>query len=411
MAVAGLGQGAGGVMPSMAAMPEIALVAGADINPRMRAGFEERYPGTRTYDSVGALCRDPDVEAVWVSTPNRLHCEHALEAMRHGKHVIVEKPMAVDLAEADRMCAAAREFGVNLIAGHTSSYGLGIRAMRKLALGGELGAVRSIFIWSYTDWVIRPRTPDELVFEEGGGLVHRQGPHQIDTLRLLGGGKLRSVRGMAGEWMPERPIPGFYTAYLEFEDGTPATILHNGYGYFLTAELFPWAPPLHRYQENDRIAFRKALRSGERDEETEKSAYRIGGTHDKTLRAAPKERPPWTPYDMGMLVLSCERGDIRHSEHGLLVYGDDGRREFDLRPLGRQEVDFEGGVTLPALEEMHGAVVLGHPVYHSGEWGRATLEATLAIITSARERREIVLEKQIAMPASYDADFMLEART
>jgi len=410
MAVAGLGQGAGGVMPSMDAMPEIDLVAGADINPQMRKGFEERYPGTKTYDSVAALCKDPNVEAVWVSTPNKFHCEHAIEAMRGGKHVIVEKPMAVDLAEADRMCETAQKEGVKLIAGHTSSYGLGIRAMRKLAQTAELGPVRAIFIWSYTDWMIRARTPDELVFEQGGGLVHRQGPHQIDTLRLLGGGKLRSLRGSYGQWMKERPIPGFYTAYFEFEDGTPATIVHNGYGYFNTADMFPWAPAMHRYSEADRLANRRALRSGARDEEFEKAQYRIGGSKDKTLREAPKEKPPWTPYDMGMLVLSCDRGDIRHSKYGLTIYNDEGTRELDLRPLGRPEVDYEGGVTLPALEEMHAAVVLGKPVYHSGEWGRATLEAVMGIITSTRERREVMLEKQIAMPAAYDADFRIEEK-
>jgi phthalate 4,5-cis-dihydrodiol dehydrogenase len=407
MGVVGLGQGAGGVMPSMAAMPEIDLIAGADLNPVMRRGFEERYAGARAYDSITALCKDPNVEAVWVSTPNRFHCEHAIEAMRHGKHVAVEKPMAVDLAEADRMCEAARTYGVKLLAGHTASYGLAVRAMRKVALSGTIGSVRSIFIWSFTDWVLRPRTADELVFEEGGGLVHRQAPHQIDILRLLGGGKLRSVRGTAGQWMRERPIPGFYTAYLEFEDGTPATIIHNGYGYFLTAELFPWAPPMHRYNDADRIAFRRAIRAGDRNEESEKAEYRIGGSKDKTLRDVPKEPPPWTPYSMGMVVLSCDRGDVRHSKYGLSIYGDDGREELDLRPVARPEVDFEGGVTLPALEELHAAVVLDQPVYHSGEWGRATLEATLAIIASTNERREIMLERQVAMPVAYDAQFVL----
>jgi phthalate 4,5-cis-dihydrodiol dehydrogenase len=407
MGVAGLGQGAGGVMPSMAAMPEIDLVAGADLNPQMRRGFEERYPGTRTYDSVSALCRDPNVEAIWVSTPNRFHCEHAIEAMRHGKHVAVEKPMAVDLAEADRMCAAAKEYGVHLLAGHTAGYGLAIRAMRKVAQSGLIGAPRSILIWSYTDWILRPRTPDELVFEEGGGLVHRQAPHQIDIVRVLGGGKLRSVRGHAGQWMPERPIPGFYTAYLEFEDGTAATILHNGYGYFLTAEFFPWALEMHRYKDADRVAFRRALRAGKRDEESEKAEYRIGGSKDKTLREVPKEPPPWTPFSLGMVVLSCERGDVRHSKYGLSIYSDDGERELDLRPLARPEVDFEGGVTLPALEELHAAAVLGRPVYHSGEWGRATLEATIAIIESTRERREIICKQQVAMPDAYDEDFAL----
>src|SRR5579872_6174823 len=108
--VAGLGQAAGGVMPTMMALPEIELIAGADILPEMRSGFERRYPGVRAFDSIAAMCTQSDVDAVWVSTPNKLHCEHAIEVMRHGKHVIVEKPMAITLEEADRMIAAAQQY-------------------------------------------------------------------------------------------------------------------------------------------------------------------------------------------------------------------------------------------------------------------------------------------------------------
>src|SRR5476651_2062241 len=98
--MAGIGQGAASTLPAIDAMPEYALVAGADMNPAMRAGFVAAYPGTTAYESVAAMCAAGDVDAVWVATPNRFHCEHALEAMRNGKHVIVEKPMAIDLAEA-----------------------------------------------------------------------------------------------------------------------------------------------------------------------------------------------------------------------------------------------------------------------------------------------------------------------
>ena len=70
----------------------------------------------------------------------------------------------------------------------------------------------------------RPRTPDELDVTQGGGIPYRQGPHQIDTVRLLGGGMLRSVRAQTGWWMKERTIPGYYSAFMEFESGLPATI-------------------------------------------------------------------------------------------------------------------------------------------------------------------------------------------
>ena len=209
--MAGLGQGAASTLPAIAVMPEYELVAGADLNPAMRAGFVATYPGTKAYDTVAAMCAAGDVDAVWVATPNRFHCEHAILAMQHGKHVVVEKPMAIDLEEADRMIDAAARNGVKLACGHTRSLSIWNRAMRRIALDGSLGRVTAIHIWAYTDWLIRPRTADGLDPQQGGGIVFRQGPHQIDTIRLLGGGLLRSVRAQTGRWLDARPVPGYYT--------------------------------------------------------------------------------------------------------------------------------------------------------------------------------------------------------
>jgi phthalate 4,5-cis-dihydrodiol dehydrogenase len=405
MGVAGIGQGAAAVIPTLEALPEIELVAGADLNPRMRAGFTERYPATRVYESVAEMCKDPGIDAVWVSTPNKFHCEHAIEAMRNGKHVAVEKPMAVTIEEADRMVEASKKYGVYLVAAHTSSYGLPVRAMRKLSQTTNLGPVRSILVWSYTDWMLRPRTAEEMSPEAGSGIVHRQGPHQIDVVRLLGGGMLKSVRGTTGDWMKERPIPGFFTAYFEFEDGTPATILLNGYGYFMTASMFEGALDDWRYTDEDRVAIRKSMRVPGRDENAEKELFRIGGPKEPIKTNLPGRRP-WAPVDLGMLVVSCQNGDMRHSAQGVYVYDDEGMRDVDLSHLVREEVDLEGGATVGAIGELYDAAVKGNvPVYHSGAWGRATLEATIGLVQSAQERREIKLTRQVAMPAAYDAAF------
>ncbi len=407
MGIIGLGQGAAGIMPTMDALPEIELVAATARNPQVREAFLARHPNARAYADIESLCKDPAVDAVWIATPNRLHADHSIQAMRAGKHVAVDKPMAVTMAEADAMVETAEQFGVKLLAGHTDSLSLPVRAMRKIALSGSVGAPRAIFNWSYTDWMLRPRTAAELAPESGFGIVHRQAPHQIDTMRVLGGGKLRSVRGSVGQWMPERSVPGFYTALLEFENGLPATIIYNGYGYFMTLEMYPEAASRHRYTDADRVAIRKEMRSGERDDETDKREFQIGGRRDPTLAPEQADAKPWSPMDLGMVVLSCERGDLRHSQYGVWVYDDDGKREVDLRGLRRGELDLEGGGALQALIELHGAVTENKPLYHSGEWGRATLEATIAIVESSRSGKEIVLHKQVAMPAGYDAELDL----
>jgi phthalate 4,5-cis-dihydrodiol dehydrogenase len=407
LGVLGLGQGAAGMIPSMEAMPEIELVAGADINPVMRDGFRARFKGRPAYSSLAELCKDPNVEAVYIATPNRFHAPHAIEAMRYGKHVAVEKPIAITLEEADQVCDEERKNGVKLLAAHTRSFSIWNRAMRRIILSGVIGPVRAIHIWAYTDWMLRPRTPDELDPNEGGGIVFRQGPHQIDTMRLLGGGKLRSVRGMTGRWMDARPVPGYFTAYLEFEDGTAGTIMHNGYGYFMMADLYPWVTEKRSYTEADRVKLRKELQTGSRDEESEKQEFRVGGKSDPTAirQGGPQ---PWKPFDLGPVEVSCERGCIRPAQFGLSVYGDEGRRDIDLTHLWRPEPDPSGGLSLAVLEELHAAVVLGRPMFHNAQWGRATLEAILAVVDSARERREIILERQVAMPDEYDADLQVD---
>jgi hypothetical protein len=96
------------------------------------------------------------------------------------------------------------------------------------------------------------------------------------------------------------------------------------------------------------------------------------------------------------------------AQWGLTVYGDDGPRDVDLRYLQRPEPDPSGGLSIAILEELHGAVVGGKRAYHTAEWGRATLEAALAVMQSAAERREIMLTRQVEMPADYDAGMHID---
>jgi phthalate 4,5-cis-dihydrodiol dehydrogenase len=403
MGMIGIGVGGAEMLLLMEVAPEIDLMAGADINPVTRRRFQARYETARVYETAEAMCKDPDLEAVWISSPNRFHAEHSILAANHGKHVVVEKPMALSIQQAEEMIRAAEKNGVKLMAGHTRAYTLPIRAMRKIILSGKLGKLRAINVMAYTDWMLRPRSAEELDPKQGGGIPYRQGPHQIDTIRLLGGGKLRSVRAATGQWMPERPIPGYYSGYMEFADGTPVTLSHNGYGYFLGAELVPWGESAQRYNLDQRIKVRKEMETGTRDEEADKQDLRIGGeAEDYEFRRYTRGGKPWVPEDLGLLIVSCERGDIRHSAHGLYVYDDDGMHEIDLTP---DRIMGGSGQRRAELEEFYDAIVGGKPLYHDGNWGIGTLEATLALMESSREKREIELQHQVEMPAAYDEEF------
>src|ERR1700680_1909875 len=84
--IAGLGVGAKGVIRAMENAPFLQITAAAGVRPQALEACQTRYGG-RTYDSVAGLARDPEVEVIWISTPNRYHCEHTVTAAENGKHV------------------------------------------------------------------------------------------------------------------------------------------------------------------------------------------------------------------------------------------------------------------------------------------------------------------------------------
>ena len=401
LGVIGIGVGASEMLPGMERAEFIDLYAGADINPDVRARFGERYPDAKVYASAEEMVQDPDVEAVWISTPNMYHAPMTILAAQHGKHVVVEKPMALNIKQAEEMVETAEKSGVKLVAGHTQSFSPQMRLVRQIVNSGRLGALGAINVFAYTDWVIRPRTWEELDPEQGGGLVYRQIPHQIDTIRSIGGGKLRSARGTSGQWMKTRPIPGYYSVYMEFESGVSAVAVHNGYGYFVASELVPWGDAMTRYSPEQRNDIKRQMREGTRQENAEKLSMRIGGEAEQRLFRNERSGPPrWKPNDLGILIVSCERGEIRQGPEGIYVYDDDGLHELKIAAQS-QSRDAE-------LRELYDAVRGDKPVYHSGRWGMATLEVALAINESSKTHKDVELTHQVEMPESYDVDYKVE---
>ncbi|HLQ32574.1 MAG TPA: Gfo/Idh/MocA family oxidoreductase [Chloroflexota bacterium] len=387
--VAGLGVGSTQILPAMEEFEGIRIAAAADVRSDALEAFERRYGG-RGYRTVEELASDPEVDAIWVSTPNQFHCEHVVACAEGRKHVVVEKPMALSMEQCERMVETCERKGVKLLCGHTQSFNPAIRAMRQVIQSGELGRLAAVLTWMSTDWMLRPRMPQELDLELGGGVVYRQGPHQIDIVRLLGGGIVRSVRAMTGQLMPERPAPGNYSAYLEFEDGTPATVVYNGYGYFDTSELIGGYGERH-YGTEDRVEVRHQLRAQARDDAQAKEAMRFGGRQEGDFGHGSvqhrRERLPGGGRFFGITVATCERGEIRQSPpNSLLVYSDEGVKEV---PVSGHTASRNS-----ELQELYDAVVGNRPVYHDGRWGMATLEVCLAIMQSAHERREILLSRQ-----------------
>src|SRR5215831_14272464 len=236
LGVAGLGRAFSVMLPTFASDPRVALVAGTDTRPEARQRFAADF-STRSCANIEELCADPVVDAIYVATPHQYHAQHATLAAQHGNHLLIEKPMALTLDECNTIMDAARRSGVHIVVGHSHSFDAPVEHVRALIASGQFGAVRMINAINYTDYLYRPRRPEELDTAKGGGAVFNQAAHQVDMVRLVGGGRVKSVRALTGAWDAARPTEGAYAALLTFADGAFASLVYSGYGRFDSDEF------------------------------------------------------------------------------------------------------------------------------------------------------------------------------
>ena len=390
--VAGLGRAFSLMLPTLVLDERIEIVAGADPRAEARERFEQDFAG-RAYERVEDMCADPRVEVVYISTPHQYHVENVAAAAAEGRHILCEKPMALNVADCATMITAAQNAGVALVVGHSHSFDGPVRRAREIVESGAYGDVRMMSGMDYTDFLFRPRRPEELDTSKGGGVIFNQAPHQVDNVRFIGGGLVKSVRAVTGAWDASRRTEGAYTALLTFESGAAASITYSGYAHFDSDELVEWIAESGLPKNPDAYgAARRALDgvAGE-DEHALKWQVNYGGPRYGGFDPV-KAKPAAERYhqNFGLLVVSCDSADLRPTSKGVMIY-DDRERRLDpvpVPPVPRREV----------IDELYAAVVHGLPPVHDGRWGLATMEVCFAILQSAREGREVMLSHQIPTP-------------
>ncbi|HVO90961.1 MAG TPA: Gfo/Idh/MocA family oxidoreductase [Casimicrobiaceae bacterium] len=383
LGVVGLGRAFMIMLPTFLADPRIRLVAASD--PREEALRQFAIDlGGRVYSSVEALCDDAEVDAVYIASPHEFHAANVRAAASCGKHVVVEKPMAITLRECETMIEAAAQAKVALLVGHSHGYDAPIARTRDLIASQRYGDVRMIHALYYTDFMYRPRRPEELDTARGGGVVFSQGAHQIDIVRLLGGGRVRSVRAQTGRWDPARPSEGAYSALLVFDDGAFASMTYSGYAHFDGDELVGWVGELGFAKDPTQYGRTRAALPA-RLSPDEETALKNQRTYGNT---AARGSIPVGHNHFGMVLASCERADLRPMTHGVMIY-DDERAWLD--PIAAPTVP-----RVEVIDELADAMSSGKPPLHSGEWAMATLEVCLAILESARSGAEVRLAHQCA---------------
>ena len=232
---------------AVARNPRGEVTALCDLVPALMDDFAKDLvgfgnPDPKRYTSYEEMCRDPEVDAIFVGTPNQLHVPVALEAVRNGKHVIVTKPLADSEAAARELVAEAERAGVVNMMSLSTRFGPGTTFLRQQAEQGTFGELyyaraRSVRRNGIPAWNLG-------FIRKGGGAFRDMGVHALDAVwSILGHPRPVTVTGVAGAkfgprglgyWysrpQPPKEVWSQYAAddyaggFIRFEDGTGVQI-------------------------------------------------------------------------------------------------------------------------------------------------------------------------------------------
>lgn len=207
------------------------LVGALGSTPEKGRAFSKEHGAPRAYASLDELTADPDLDVVVIATPNALHAPQALACLGAGKHLLIEKPLAISAAECEAIAAAAKEAGARVLVGHMWRFDREALALRDVVAEGALGEIvktkgYGIHVnWGPSGWFAdRERA--------GGGALVDMGVHALDTVRFL-----------LGDPAPTRVYAEVRTVYGDYEvDDLSVLMVHWEGGAVSLIESGWWNP-------------------------------------------------------------------------------------------------------------------------------------------------------------------------
>ncbi|MBI4428626.1 MAG: Gfo/Idh/MocA family oxidoreductase [Ignavibacteriales bacterium] len=212
------------IAPAIRASANSELVA---IQKRSLQAAQERasqYRVPLAFDSVKKLVDHPDVDAVFIVSANSAHCLETIAAAKAGKHVLVEKPMAMNVKECELMISACRENDVRLMVGHMVRLSPLVVRMKEIVHSGRIGniaAIKTEFIYnariSQRSWVFDQKLA-------GGGPLFDIGVHCLDTMRFILDDEIVSVKSWLAPLPTSTRTESTAAVVLGFSKGTSGSL-------------------------------------------------------------------------------------------------------------------------------------------------------------------------------------------
>jgi predicted dehydrogenase len=204
-------------------------VAVVEVNPQRASEFAAKY-GIRAYVDYKQMLEEERPDIAVVALPHFLHKDVAIYCAEQGCHILLEKPMALNVAECDAIMAAAAKHNVQLLVGHTQHYHPENITAKKIIEGGELGSLVMINDMRHVHYYRADRPA--WFFEKaksGGGILTNLGAHSIDKIQWMTGSRLTKVKASLSFHGDRGDVEGSGVIFAETSIGVPATISQSGY--------------------------------------------------------------------------------------------------------------------------------------------------------------------------------------
>ncbi len=224
--------GAGGIadrrtLPGMMLSEEAELIAVMEINEELAENLRVKYGAKRAYTDHKSLLADPEVDVVYIASPVNFHKEQAIDAARAKKDILLEKPICLDIADAEEVLRVCEEEGVKIATGFLMRFHAINAKVRELVQSGAIGQVvscRAQFTCWYPDI---PGAWRQVKALSGGGALMDLGVHCIDLLQYIVGSKAKRVASFSRTNTFNYEVEDQASLMMELENGAFAYVESN----------------------------------------------------------------------------------------------------------------------------------------------------------------------------------------
>ncbi|WP_346355408.1 Gfo/Idh/MocA family oxidoreductase [Azotosporobacter soli] len=323
---------------SIKALPGADLIAAADIDKRALQAAVGKYQ-CQGYLDYKEMLKEPKIQVVNVCTPSGLHAQIALDAIRSGKHVIIEKPMAMSLVEADSVIKAAKRAGVKVGVAHQNRFNKTITRLRQVYEQGKFGKLThgsAVVRWNRNDQYYS-QAPWRGTWANDGGCLMNQSIHNIDLLQWMMG-EVESVFAYAATNLRKIEGEDVATAVLKFKSGALGLIE-------ATTTVFPTnlEETLNIFGSDGTVVL-----GGIAVNKVE--AWRFADEDEAAVLANQGAEPP-NVYGFGHADLIADFMDAVISDREPAINGEEGRKALEIILAIYHSVKYKKEIKIPLQEE------------------------------------------------------------